>query len=362
MNLTSGFLDLATFSSHPQSVDEALYMYSDTSTYQGQWCTHVPTPLKEKSPGIFTITRGGDVLMYLWLDIVIISCLKWVKNLAHNLFESIELKCDSNTIQRFDSYTLDFLANFNTDINKREAYYKIINAGARTDKEIRLCLPIPINYLLPMASVGSDSPITLEYKLKTLDKVLTEETVILQPEPVVKINAWANYRILSSATRKRLQRTNHKVIIDQYQTYKFPLTSLTPTFELPADGCVKTIYYGTTRSPSVYDKDLVSFGLKYGNTDRVLGPSHHTSFVFPFYQASSINDEGMHMYTYSDSNLSNDEKCIGHTNYGSLLDQNISTTITPVYTEDYHDRELIVVVVNRAILQIFDGKIIINNK
>ena len=103
-NVTSGFIDLATF----DEIEKYMYGGPDATAYfvretrKSTWFTQVPVVLSNAagSPGFnqdwsVNISRAGDYLLQTWLRLstptITLSCasslgtIRWTNNLMHNL-------------------------------------------------------------------------------------------------------------------------------------------------------------------------------------------------------------------------------------------------------------------------------------
>ena len=167
-NLTSGFIDLATY----DELEKYMYGGLDATAYfvrqtrRATWFTQVPVVLSRASgtPGFgqdwsVTISRAGDYLLYTWLRVTIpkvvappastsstytsisledgstanhvATLLSWSPNLMHNLIRECAITFNDLVAARFDSYQLDFWSAFTTPAGKQIGYANMI--GQTTD-------------------------------------------------------------------------------------------------------------------------------------------------------------------------------------------------------------------------------------
>jgi len=166
-NLTSGFIDLATY----DELEKYMYGGLDATAYfvrwtrRATWFTQVPVALSRASgtPGwnqdwSVTISRAGDYLLYTWLRVVIpgvtaapissknptvktfadgttgtkiATLLSWTPNLLHNLVREAAITFNDLVAARFDSFQLDFWSAFTTPAGKQIGYANMI--GMTTD-------------------------------------------------------------------------------------------------------------------------------------------------------------------------------------------------------------------------------------
>jgi hypothetical protein len=182
-NLTSGFIDLATYDEQEKYMyggpDATAYFVRDTR--KSTWFTQVPVVLSRASgqpawnqDWSVSISRAGDYLLYTWLRVQIPAVtlatnnaygvngtLRWTRNLAHNLIRECCITFNDLVAARFDNFHLDFWSAFTTPAGKQNGYKnmigdvdELIQPVSATAPEIRdrtlpsytLNLPLPFFY------------------------------------------------------------------------------------------------------------------------------------------------------------------------------------------------------------------------
>lgn len=150
-NLTSGFIDLATYDESEKFMyggpDSTAYFVRETR--KSTWFTLVPVCLTKASgqPGFgqewsVNISRAGDYLLHTWLRVRMPSvrlvesagnnglALRWCHNLGHNLIKQCVITFNDLVAAQFDNWHLDFWAAFTTPASKKAGYDRMIgNAG-----------------------------------------------------------------------------------------------------------------------------------------------------------------------------------------------------------------------------------------
>ena len=159
-NITSGFVDLATF----DELEKYLYGGPDATAYfvretrKATWFTQVPVVLSRAAgnPAFNTewsvsISRAGDYLLNTWLRVTFSSVelnrnafktnaipavstligdkvarLRWTRNLMHALVEECCLTFNDLVAARFDSYHLDFWSAFTVPSSKAVGYNNMV--------------------------------------------------------------------------------------------------------------------------------------------------------------------------------------------------------------------------------------------
>ena len=153
-NLTSGFIDLATYDEQ----EKYTYGGSESIAYfvrevrKSTWFTQVPVVLSKSSgqsgfgqQWSVSISRAGDYLLHTWLRVVLpavtaavtngatlvsttanISVLRWTRNLMHNLIQECSITFNDLVAARFDNFHLDFWSSFTVPSGKRNGYNVMI--------------------------------------------------------------------------------------------------------------------------------------------------------------------------------------------------------------------------------------------
>ena len=152
-NLTSGFIDLATF----DELEKYMYGGPDATAYfvretrKSTWFTQVPVILSRASgtpqfdqEWSVTISRAGDYLLQTWLrlctpEICPVTTaqgkqagptgsfgLRWTKNFMHNLIRDCCITFNDLVAARFDNYHLDFWTSFTVPASKWNGYSNMI--------------------------------------------------------------------------------------------------------------------------------------------------------------------------------------------------------------------------------------------
>ena len=153
-NLTSGFIDLATYDEQ----EKYTYGGSESIAYfvrevrKSTWFTQVPVVLSKSSgqsdfgqQWSVSVSRAGDYLLHTWLRVVLpavtasftnngtlvstgasINVLRWTRNLMHNLIQECSITFNDLVAARFDNFHLDFWSSFTVPSGKRNGYNVMI--------------------------------------------------------------------------------------------------------------------------------------------------------------------------------------------------------------------------------------------
>ena len=274
-NLTSGFIDLATY----DETEKYLYGGDSSVSYflkklrKSTWFTIVPTVLAISggNPGFgsswgYKISRAGDYLIRSWLRIQLPSVtldnlngissdqslqgwsIRWCRNLAHNLIREINIAFNDLVAERMDSYFLDFWAAFTIPAGKRNGYDNMIgnvaqlnnpnsinSAPTTTLPEYILNLPLPFFYqrdtgvALPTAAIPYNDMIHNVY-FRDLNEVLIIDDCVnhfsypcnrnnlSNADISLKVDMWAEYAIVANVERGQMGKAPRDILIEQVQT------------------------------------------------------------------------------------------------------------------------------------------------
>jgi hypothetical protein len=280
-NLTSGFIDLATF----DELEKYLYGGETSVSYfvrkvrKATWFTVVPVVLSKGSGSAefnqqwsANISRAGDYLLRSWLRVTFPAVqlsasnrfttsgsIRWTRNLMHSLLVECSITFNDLVEMRFDNYYLDFWSQFSIPAGKRNGYNNMIgnideltNPGAAGSASpvtslpaITLNLPLPICHArdtgvaLPTAALPyNEMRLNFNFRdwtqLLILDNITTGVSTAAQPGDLVgsaprlqTVDVWAEYAIVSNNERKQMGQNPRDILIEQVQTV--PTIAFNPT-------------------------------------------------------------------------------------------------------------------------------------
>lgn len=299
-NITSGFIDLATF----DEIDKYMYGGPSSFTYyvreahKSTWFTHVPVVLSRSSgqPGFnqewsVSISRAADYLLHTWLRVIIPEVvllagnqfgtdgrLRWTRNFMHNIIREACISFNDLVAARFDNYHLDFWAAFTVPASKRVGYDNMVGnvdslvaphpVGVAL-REQALNLPLPFFFsrdsgiALPTAALPyNEMKITFNFRnwneLLILDNsanppatdntvVPTVGTDITAAPELTGVQVWAEYSIVSNEERKRMACAPRDILIEQVQTAPrqtfSPGTNPNPSYDIRFSHAVKALFF-----------------------------------------------------------------------------------------------------------------------
>lgn len=278
-NITSGFVDLATF----DELEKYLYGGSSATAYfvretrKATWFTQVPVVLSRStgnadfgSDHSVNISRAGDYLLQAWLRVNLPSVqlassnqystngrLRWTRNLMHNLISECCITFNDLVAARFDNYHLDFWAAFTVPAGKLNGYKNMIgdfddltapHSSAHPIPAATLNLPLPFFFArdsgvaLPTAALPYNE-MRITYSFRDWTELLIVDNLaapagsnpsrpatsadLQNGAPQLgQVQTWANYAIVSNDERKRMACAPRNILIEQCQTA--PLQTFAP--------------------------------------------------------------------------------------------------------------------------------------
>ena len=310
-NLTSGFIDLATYD------ESEKYMYGgdDATAYfvretrKATWFTQVPVCLSRASGNpefgqewSVSISRAGDYLLQAWLRVTIPSVqlaatnqygtdgrLRWTRNLLHNLVKECAITFNDLVAARFDSFHLDMWSAFTVPAGKVNGYNNMIgtfddliqpHSSSEAIESYTLNLPLPFFFARDSGVALATAAIPYnEMRINFVFRPWNELLILDDSSPVAGTNpsrapfvsdlvggvpviqsaqVWANYAIVSNDERKRMGCAPRDVLIEQVQTAPIqtfnPSQSLRPTYDLRFSHSVKAIFFAVRNTTTNSDR------------------------------------------------------------------------------------------------------------
>ena len=291
-NMTSGFIDLATY----DELEKYMYggpnatAYFVRETRKATWFTNVPVALSNTSgvPAFGAnwsvgISRAGDYLLQTWLRVLVpavtvtnaapIQTWSWVPNFMHNLVQECSITFNDLVAARFDSAHLDFWTAFTVPASKQIGYNNMIGNGLfgqirnvnTASPASWLNLPLPFFYsrdsgvALPTAALPyNDMRINFSFRTAAQMVVLYNAAgalpaaavapVLVPAAPVLTCQVWANYAIVSNEERKRMACAPRDILIEQVQSSQTNAYNATATqgpqqFNIRFSHAVKVLFF-----------------------------------------------------------------------------------------------------------------------
>lgn len=300
-NLTSGFVDLATYDELETyfAGGENAITYFVRGVKKTSWFTLVPTQLTLLSGGTpnfastwsCKVTRGGDYLVNAWLRLTLPSVapntssgtygantrLRWCANFMHNLINEASITFNNITEARFDNWCLDFWAAYTVPAGKQNAYANMIGnvlsltnplaqsppSSTLPQRVLNLPLPLPhcrdSGVALPTAALPYNE-IAINFKFNNWNTLLITDDIAngvssaavladisggVAPS-LSDVYCWATYAIVSNQERKKMGASPRDILIEQFQTA--PVQNYVPTnvsqISVHFSHAVKVVFFG----------------------------------------------------------------------------------------------------------------------
>lgn len=294
-NLTSGFIDLATYDEQEKYLyggpDAVAYFVRETR--KSTWFTIVPVVLSRASgqpqfgqEWSVTISRAGDYLVQSWLRVTIPevtisenapegTTIRWTRNLMHNLVREAAITFNDLVAARFDNYHLDFWSAFTVPAGKRTGYNNMIGnineliQPSASLPSVTLNLPLPFFYTrdsgvaLPTAALPYND-IRVTFSFRSWSELLIQTNPAPAPgaspfsqvnvaylvggEPQLQcVQVWSNYAIVSSDERKRMACAPRDILIEQVQTAPIqtysPAQNSQPSYDIRFSHSIKALFF-----------------------------------------------------------------------------------------------------------------------
>ena len=326
-NVTSGFIDLATF----DEIEKYLYGGPDATAYfvretrKSTWFTQVPVVLSRASGSpafgqewAVSISRAGDYLLHTWLRLQTppvelltnsgATSMRWTRNFMHNIIRECCITFNDLVAARFDNYHLDFWTAFTVPAGKRNAYNNMIgNFAAMTQGQpagtpipaFTLNLPLPFFYsrdsgvALPTAALPYNE-MRINFAFRDWDDLLIGVNTAVAPgnDQRVRLTAadlqggaprlgvtqvWADYAIVSNDERKRMACAPRDILIEQVQTAPrqafCPATNAQQSFDVRFSHAIKVLFF------SVRNRTFQAEWSNYMTNSPTTSPTQLTTFT-----------------------------------------------------------------------------------
>jgi hypothetical protein len=195
-----------------------------------------------------TISRNGDLVGRLWLDILMkdaeidgaatATYINWTNNTGHAFVKECEIEIGGQRIDRHYSQWLD-VTNELTDHNEEEwlglnkhaagnAYLKSVTSMAdRAGNDEDLCtrMYVPLQFwfcrnpglALPLIALQYHE-VKLKLTTRTIEALLCSDVAATDgPASAPQVQLWADYIYLDTDERRRFAQVSHEYLIEQLQ-------------------------------------------------------------------------------------------------------------------------------------------------
>ena len=186
-----------------------------------------------------TISRNGDLVSNLWLDINMpkISSevkddkkyINWVNNTGHAIIKECELEIGGQRIDRHYGHWLD-IQNELWDhdekewlgLNKHHSKFTYLKNSHTGDHNTKLYVPLKFWFCenpglaLPIIALQYHE-VKLKFKFRSILSLINTDTQISTVVDAPVIQLWADYIYLDTDERRRFAQVSHEYLIEQIQ-------------------------------------------------------------------------------------------------------------------------------------------------
>lgn len=126
----------------------------------------------------------------------------YVNGIGYNMIDEIKFYINGQLIEKLNGELINLINEFQDEYNKKRSFYQMTHyyfnefqIGFTNVKDLKICLPIPFFFcrnpsqMLPLCAL-KNSEITLEIKLKPLNKCLIHNYQFTDAVPVPSVNGW----------------------------------------------------------------------------------------------------------------------------------------------------------------------------
>ena len=186
-----------------------------------------------------TISRTGDLLSKLWLDVQIKACTatttsasyhNWTNNTGHAFIKDVELEIGGQPIDKHYSQWFD-IWNELTDHDEKEwiglnkhsakqAYLSSSSPGITNDLQVYISLPFWFcrnpGLALPLIAMQYSDTI-LKINTRSVNSLINSDSLSGLTFVAPTMELWADYIFLDVDERKRFSESSHEYLIEQVQ-------------------------------------------------------------------------------------------------------------------------------------------------
>jgi hypothetical protein len=188
-----------------------------------------------------TISRNGDLVGRLWLDVGIdattlsdgdATYANWTNNTGHAFVKECEIEIGGQRIDRHYSQWLD-IWNELTDheesewsgLNKHSAKNAYLKGGAASGSEAVTRLYVPLQFwfcrnpglALPLIALQYHE-VKIKLTTRSMAGLVNTKGAATAPSKAPDVKLWADYIYLDTDERRRFAQVSHEYLIEQVQT------------------------------------------------------------------------------------------------------------------------------------------------
>ena len=184
-----------------------------------------------------TLSRNGDLVGYMWLDVKLKnttfatdgSYLNWTNNTAHALLKEVEVEIGGQLIDRHYGQWLD-IWNELTDhdeqefigLNKHLSKNSYLKSRTTPINNLQLYIPLKFWFnrnpglALPLIALQYHE-VKLKIKTRNVNHLVNTDGTLTSGTVAPSVQLWADYIYLDTDERRRFAQVSHEYLIEQLQ-------------------------------------------------------------------------------------------------------------------------------------------------
>jgi hypothetical protein len=329
-----------------------------------------------------TISRNGDLITNMWLEVTVNKKSEVVNSLGHALIEYIELEIGGQRIDKHYGEWLDIWSELTLPEEKRTGFKEMIgrrDAGKSTPLEsTKLYIPLQFFFsrnpglALPLIALQyHEVKVNIQFRARSVLDLAVEGST----EPALEITnprLFVDYVYLDTDERRRFAQSSHEYLIEQLQ-HTGPETTRSPNFRLNFNHPVKALVWVVRPANSDplewgrtevvtdgYDAALATptgdafetCKLQFNGHDRFTErDASYFRLVQPYQHFTRIPSK--YIYAYSFALNPEAHQPSGTANFSRL--DNVTLTLNKVHENSGADAELLVYAISNNVLRIQAG-------
>lgn len=200
-----------------------------------------------------TISRHGDLITNMWLEVDFNKKSEVVNSLGHALIEYVELEIGGQRIDKHYGEFMEIWSELTMPEEKRAGFKEMIgrrDSGSSTDMESsKLYIPLQFFFsrnpglALPLIALQyHEVKVNIQFRPQAQLDLASTKTLAM-----TNARLFVDYVYLDSEERKRFAQSSHEYLIEQIQ-HTGPEITRTPNFRLSMNHPVKALYWVVRRN------------------------------------------------------------------------------------------------------------------
>ena len=323
-----------------------------------------------------TISRNGDLVTNMWLEVEMSKQVDVVNSLGHALIEYVELEIGGQRIDKHYGEWLEIWSELTLPEEKRAGFKEMIGrrdaAGAMESNKLYIPLQFFFNrnpgLALPLIALQyHEVKINIQFRSQA-----ALDTATVKDLSMTGARLFVDYIYLDTDERRRFAQSSHEYLIEQLQ-HTGPEITKSPNFRLNFNHPVKELVWVVRRSGNeALNFGTSEFPLENGNVDAQTADAFNTCklqlnghdrfterdasyfrLVQPYQHHTRIPSKYVYLYSFALNPEAHQPS--GTANFSRL--DNVTLTLNGVNQSANagEDAELLVYAVSNNVLRIMSG-------